>query len=545
MINIRLKKTIVSAILASMLTTASIYTTSTLLQVNAAEVDGQLTVLAQSLWTYHKADWTARTKIVSKNEKFILSEKVTVDGRDMYGLTNGLYITANPKYITTSENQSVSKPASIPSTYSMTLYNLNLRKGVGTSQSIITTMPKGSKVQILQTKNGWSELKYNGITGWASSEFLGNTASEPAPPKADPIPTNKTIKVTSANLSLRQGPSTSSNRITVIPLGAQVECISSSNGWDKVVYQGKTGYSSTTYLKANQNQSSGGIVPTPTVSVPKPTPIPTPPPKPALGPNINITLKVTTYNLQLREGPSTSHQRVIVIPKGSTVESRSSSNGWDQVTFQGKSGYAASAYLKESTQEAPKPVIIKKYTIGNLSLRKGPSTSNGLLLIIPKGAMVESTSSANGWDQITYLGTSGYVSSIHLSAEAIVDTKTNGEEILEFAQTFLGLPYIWGGSNPTEGFDCSGLIKYVYANFGYAIPRVSYQQAEFGREVSMDELQVGDILYFGNTKVSHTAIYAGDHTMIHAPRPDQFVEIRDIGWHVDTYEIVGARRYLD
>ncbi|NLB20942.1 MAG: hypothetical protein GX829_09025, partial [Clostridium sp.] len=213
--------------------------------------------------------------------------------------------------------------------------------------------------------------------------------------------------------------------------------------------------------------------------------------------------------------------------------------------FQGKSGYAASAYLKVTSQEAPKPVITKKYTTGNLSLRKGPSASNGLILVIPKGTMVESSSSVNGWDQITYLGTSGYASSAYLSTEVIVDTKVNGSEILEYAKTFLGLPYIWGGNSPDEGFDCSGLIKYVYANFGYQTPRVSYQQAEFGREVSMDELQIGDILYFGNSKVSHTAIYAGDNTMLHAPRPDQFVEIRDIGWHVDTYEIVGARRYLD
>ena len=539
MINIRLKKTIVATILASMLTTASVYTTSDLLQVNAAETEGELTVLAKSIWTYSKADWNARAKVVNGGEKFTLSEKLIVDGREMYGLTNGLYISANPKYVSTSENLSVSKPASVPSTYTMTLFNLNLRKGIGTSHGIITTMPKGSKVQILQTKDGWSEVKYNGVTGWASSEFLGNVSSEPAPPIVETPPSNNTTKVTTANLSMRQGPSTSSARITVIPVGAQVECISSSNGWDKVIYQGKTGYSSSTYLKSNQNQSTGGP------SIPAPTPTPTPNPKPTPTPPSTITLKTTTYNLQLRDGPSTSSNRVIVIPKGAQVESTSSVNGWDQVTYQGKSGYAASAYLKVSSEGAPKPVVTKKYTTGNLSLRKGPDTSNGIILTIPKGSLVESISSVNGWDQITYQGTSGYAASAYLSTEPITDTKVKGSEILEFGKTFLGLPYVWGGNSPTEGFDCSGLIKYVYANFGYQVPRVSYQQAEHGREVSMDELQVGDILYFGNSRVSHTAIYAGNNTMLHAPRPDQFIEIRDIGWHVNNFEIVGARRYLD
>ncbi len=449
MITNRLKKAIAAMVLASMISTVSVYTTSSLFTVNAAQINGEVTVSAASLWTYSKADWNARTKIVNKGEKFTLSEKITVDGREMYGLTNGLYITANNQYV---------------------------------------------------------------------------SASEVAAPKP-PVVAEKTIKVVLENLSMRQGPSTNYARILVIPKGAQVETVSTSNGWDKIIYQGNTGYASSTYLKEGQEP--------PKVETPAPAPTPT------------VTQKVTTYNVYMRQGPSTSHGAILTIPKGAQVESTSSANGWDLVTYQGKTGYTSSAYLVEGKAEAPKPVITTKYATENLSLRQGPTTSYDRIMVIPKGSKVESSSSSDGWDKISYLGTTGYASSAYLTADAVQETKVTGEQILAYGKTLLGIPYTWGGNNKTEGFDCSGLVKYIYANFGYQTPRVSYQQAAYGREVSMSNLQLGDVLYFGNSQVSHVGIYAGNNTMLHAPRPGQFVEIRDISWHVNNYEIVGARRYLD
>ncbi len=521
MITNRLKKAIAAIILASMISTASIYTTRNLYTVNAAEVKGEVTVDAGSLWTYSTSDWNARSKIVNKGEKFTLQEKITVDGREMYGLTNGLYITANPQYVSATE-VAVPKPPAVPEkVYQIAQENLNLRKGIGSSFGIITTMPKGTKVQVLQTSNGWSEVNYNGTIGWASSSYLGSTTNPPIIEVIPPV--SKPVKTTTDNLTMRQGPSTSFARVLVIPKGAQVEVISSSNGWDQVVYEGKTGYASSTYLTEGQEP--------PKVQTPAPAP--------------TVIQKVTINNVYLRTGPSTSHESILIIPKGSQVASTSSSDGWDQVTYDGKTGYTATAYLKEGTAEAPKPVTTTKYATESLSLRKGPDTSYDRLLVIPKGEKVESSSSSNGWDQITYQGTTGYASSAYLSSESVEATKVTGEELIAYGKTFLGIPYTWGGNTPTQGFDCSGLIKYIYANFGIQTPRVSYQQATFGREVSMDNLQLGDILYFGNSQVSHVGLYAGNNTMLHAPSPGKFVEIRDLTWHLSNYSIIGARRYLD
>lgn len=107
---------------------------------------------------------------------------------------------------------------------------------------------------------------------------------------------------------------------------------------------------------------------------------------------------------------------------------------------------------------------------------------------------------------------------------ARVDTG-QGQTVVETARKYLGVPYVWGGTNPATGLDCSGLVQKVYSELGYDLPRVSYQQAEAGRPVaSLAEAQPGDILAFGSP-VNHVGIYIGDNQMIHAPRPGKDVEI--------------------
>jgi peptidoglycan DL-endopeptidase CwlO len=87
---------------------------------------------------------------------------------------------------------------------------------------------------------------------------------------------------------------------------------------------------------------------------------------------------------------------------------------------------------------------------------------------------------------------------------------------------------VWGGTDPTKGLDCSGLVQLVYKKMGIELPRVSYQQAKVGTAVpSLDQAQPGDILAFGSP-VHHVAIYIGDHKMIEAPRPGKDVQVSDV-----------------
>ena len=87
-----------------------------------------------------------------------------------------------------------------------------------------------------------------------------------------------------------------------------------------------------------------------------------------------------------------------------------------------------------------------------------------------------------------------------------------GQDIANFACQFVGNPYVPGGTSLTEGADCSGFTMAVYNNFGLSLPRSSYAQAGYGREVSYSEAQPGDIIYYGG----HVGIYIGNGLIVHA-----------------------------
>ncbi|KHD35405.1 hydrolase [Clostridium acetobutylicum] len=100
----------------------------------------------------------------------------------------------------------------------------------------------------------------------------------------------------------------------------------------------------------------------------------------------------------------------------------------------------------------------------------------------------------------------------------IQSSSTNGLAVVKYAETFLNTPYVWGGNKP-GGFDCSGLVQYVYAHFGINLPRTTYEQVNQGNPVTGNNLQPGDLLFFepGSNGPEHVGIYVGDGNFIEAP----------------------------
>lgn len=103
--------------------------------------------------------------------------------------------------------------------------------------------------------------------------------------------------------------------------------------------------------------------------------------------------------------------------------------------------------------------------------------------------------------------------------------------MLDFAKKFLGTPYVWGGTSPS-GFDCSGLVQYVYGKYGIKLPRLSADQARSGARVGLDDLKPGDLVAWDNSSrnngADHIAIYIGNGQIIEAPRPGAAVQINTI-----------------
>lgn len=91
-------------------------------------------------------------------------------------------------------------------------------------------------------------------------------------------------------------------------------------------------------------------------------------------------------------------------------------------------------------------------------------------------------------------------------------TNVSGSDVVAYAMTFVGNPYVWGGKDPNTGADCSGFTSYVYAHFGINIPSYSYSQRSVGKEVSYENAQPGDLICYAG----HVAIYMGNGKIVHA-----------------------------
>ena len=122
----------------------------------------------------------------------------------------------------------------------------------------------------------------------------------------------------------------------------------------------------------------------------------------------------------------------------------------------------------------------------------------------------------------------------------------SGSDLISFAEKALGTKYVWGGNSLTDGVDCSGLVQQVYAHFGIALPRTTYNQIQIGASVPTNKLQPGDLVFFDtDTKTAgpdHVGIYIGGGKFIHAPRPGEGVKISSL---TDSYymnRLMGTRR---
>lgn len=112
------------------------------------------------------------------------------------------------------------------------------------------------------------------------------------------------------------------------------------------------------------------------------------------------------------------------------------------------------------------------------------------------------------------------------------------DDLIATAESFLGVPYLWGGTS-ARGIDCSGLTQRVYFLNGVGLDRDADQQALGGRPV--DVARPGDLFFFGADRVTHTAIATGERTFIHAPQSGQTVQRGDLS---DRSGLRATRRYL-
>ena len=116
------------------------------------------------------------------------------------------------------------------------------------------------------------------------------------------------------------------------------------------------------------------------------------------------------------------------------------------------------------------------------------------------------------------------------------------QSMLEFASQFVGNPYVWGGTSLTDGADCSGFVQQIYKQYGYDLPRVAADQAQYGTKIAVEDAQPGDLIFYAKDgDIHHVVMYAGNGKTIEAANENDGI----IYGNVDTTEAVWATRILN
>ena len=265
---------------------------------------------------------------------------------------------------------------------------------------------------------------------------------------------------------------------------------------------------------------------------------------------------VESNGLRLRAKPSTDAEIMATAAKGDQVVIIRKVDDWYLVDYNLLIGYVHSDYISVKEKEN----IELGYGIvedSAVNMRAKPDPASKKLATLNRGDTAFIIGFNCGWYKVEFEGQTGYIRSDLMAlteapktnSQAVVGKApvvvTVGDQAVNLAYDYLGVPYVWGGTSP-KGFDCSGFTQYVYKQLGIELNRTAAQQLKNGYKVT--NLQTGDLVFFENTyntsaAASHVGIYIGNNQFIHAANGGVKITSLDHEYYAARY--IGARRVAD
>jgi cell wall-associated NlpC family hydrolase len=254
------------------------------------------------------------------------------------------------------------------------------------------------------------------------------------------------------------------------------------------------------------------------------------------------TTGAATTKVNIRSGPSTSYSVKATLVRGQRVTVIDKARGgWVKVQFSGSRAYIAAQYVdtRGSLPAVPSRISTSgtKVATETLNVRSGPSKRHRVVGSVRAGSRISLTGSQQGgfaqtrfagkvrWVSVAYLATSR--GSAGAGPAAPSTSAAKGRAALAFAKRQLGKPYVFGAEGPNT-YDCSGLMQTAWRTVGVSMPRVARHQYAQGKKISRSQLRAGDLVFFYGQRPSHVGMYAGNGTMIDAPRPGLTVRYTSI-----------------
>lgn len=452
--------------------------------------------------------------------------------------------------------------------------NLNLRKEASTDSGIVEKLNEDDEVEIISDEGEWYNVKHNSNTGYVKKEYviIEETQSENTDNK-NTQETNESQSQTqsvsteneglindnklifSKDTSIRIIPAINGNIIGEVKSGENLEIISMTNHWYFVEY----------------NEISGWV------------------------PQITKSVNAETNNEQkVNEENEEREEQSAEQPAEQQTEQKEQESEQESGKTTNEQQEVEQDTASENTDQTAVETTIKYVKPSSIYFRKGPSTDSEVITSLIRNTDVKVIGEEGDWYKVNFDGEIGYIRKDLLADSKSVDTSRSGDsinrdnvekdnnngnsnqtgekninetpetetnqvvaksdnssnlgkEIIDYAYTFLGVPYVYGTAGP-KSFDCSGFTSYVYKHFGYSIPRSSLAQSTYGREVT-GELQTGDIVLFLDyetmDKVGHVGIYIGDGNFIHASSGSGYcVKVSTLNSGSYKKRYAGARRII-
>lgn len=268
-------------------------------------------------------------------------------------------------------------------------------------------------------------------------------------------------------------------------------------------------------------------------------------------------------SLRLRSSAATTASTLDTAVRGECVVVIAKEGEWYRVNYNLQEGYMHSDYLTVSTKENAE-LGYGKISGAGVNLRTGPGTSYSVAAVSGNGDRCYIIGINDGWYKVLFQDKTCYIRSDFVeltefpyenpdspnspkhyrggkaignsSSASAVPVSVTGSQILAEAKKYLGCPYRAGGASPS-GFDCSGFLYYVLKQLGLSPYRTPSEQYQMGTSVEKTALRVGDLVFFGSGRITHSGIYAGNGQFIHAPNSRSSVSYSDLttGYWAQAY----------
>lgn len=400
---------------------------------------------------------------VSEEEE-IAQDMETLETVADEAIPNGAVTTGTAVNAEAAESKYANLGISIANDY------VNIRKKASTDGKVLGKLYRGSAATILEKKGDWVKIKSGSCVGYINSEYLaiGYSAEE----LEDQFGT-KWATVNTTTLKVREGKTTDSECVTLVPEGEKFEVLKDSGEWLKIaVDEDSKGYVSKDYVNVEVKFDEA------------------------------ISIKEERAAKRAEEAAKRAEEeqeRLLREQEVAEQAAQAASNSTSSSSSSNSSSSSSSSNRSSSSSSS------SSSNSGSSSSSSGSKSSSSS----SSGSKSSSSSSSSSNKSSSSSSSSGGSTAVGSGS---------GQEIAQFALKFVGNPYVYGGTSLTNGADCSGFVQSVYKNFGISLPRTSREQSTVGKSVSVSSAKAGDLVFYAGSSgaVGHVAICIGNGQVVHA-----------------------------